>query len=98
LKLADISLDHVSHLVYVGDRAVDLTPSEFDLLAVLMSTPGRVFSRADLLIEMQGTSFEGVERTIDVHVRNPRTKIEADPSRPRYIETVFGVVYRFHPE
>jgi DNA-binding response OmpR family regulator len=64
-------------------------------LAVLMASPGRVFSRPDLLVALQGTSFEGVERTIDVHVRNLRTKIESNPSQPRYIETVFGVGYRF---
>jgi DNA-binding response OmpR family regulator len=60
-----------------------------------MSAPGRVYSRADLLQELQGTSFEGVERTIDVHIRNLRTKIESDPANPTYIETVFGVGYRF---
>ena len=63
-----------------------------------MSSPGRVFSRAELLMQLQGTAFEGVERTIDVHVRNLRTKIEPDLSRPRYVETVFGVGYRFAPD
>jgi DNA-binding response OmpR family regulator len=72
-----------------------LTPSEFDLLALLMDAPGRVFSRLDLLEDLQGTSFEGVARTIDVHIRNLRTKIESDPANPRYIETVFGIGYRF---
>jgi DNA-binding response OmpR family regulator len=95
LRGADITLDKGSHSVKVGDRYVDLTPSEFDLLAVLLEAPGRVFSRFDLLETLQGTAFEGVERTIDVHVRNLRTKIEPDPSQPRYIETVFGVGYRF---
>ena len=61
-----------------------------------MATPNRVFSRSELLLKLQGTSFEGVERTIDVHIRNLRTKIEKDPSQPQYIETVFGVGYRFH--
>ena len=60
-----------------------------------MATPGRVFSRAELLERLQGTAFEGVERTIDVHVRNLRTKIEADPGNPTRVETVFGVGYRF---
>ena len=83
----------------VGDAArFNLTPSEFELLAVLMSAPGRVFSRSVLLIKLQGTTFEGVERTIDVHIRNLRTKIEPDPSKPVYIETVFGVGYRFRAE
>jgi DNA-binding response OmpR family regulator len=95
LRVSDVTLDKKSHLVRVNERAVDLTPSEFDLLVILMTTPGRVFSRSELLEQMQGHSFAGVERTIDVHVRNLRTKIEPEPSEPRYIETVFGVGYRF---
>jgi len=59
-----------------------------------MDTPGRVFSRMNLLEDLQGSSFEGVARTIDVHIRNLRTKIESDPANPRYIETVFGIGYR----
>ena len=95
LKVANITLDHDTRQVRVDSESVTLTPSEFDLLAALMTSPGRVFSRADLLIKLQGTSFAGIERTIDVHVRNLRTKIEPDPANPRYIETVFGVGYRF---
>ncbi len=98
LRAADITLDKASRLVTVNDCAVNLTPSEFELLAVLMSSPGRVFSRSVLLDQVQGTSFEGVERTIDVHIRNLRTKIEPDPSKPIYIETVFGVGYRFRSD
>lgn len=98
LKVDDITLERDTHLVRVDGSPVHLTPSEFDLLAILMSAPGHVFSRADLLIKLQGTTFEGAERTIDVHIRNLRTKIEPDPSEPRYIETVFGVGYRFRPE
>ena len=60
-----------------------------------MSTPGRVYSRMELLEELQGISFEGVARTVDVHIRNLRTKVEPDPANPTYIETVFGVGYRF---
>jgi DNA-binding response OmpR family regulator len=95
LQVGGILLDRESHTVMVKDRLVHLTPSEFDLLAILMNTPGRVFSRLDLLEDLQGTSFEGVARTIDVHVRNLRTKIEEDSSNPRHIETVFGIGYRF---
>ena len=98
LRAADITLDKGSRTVMVSDVAVNLTPSEFELLAVLMSSPGRVFSRAVLLDQVQGTTFEGVERTIDVHIRNLRTKIEPDPSKPIYIETVFGVGYRFRAD
>jgi two-component system, OmpR family, alkaline phosphatase synthesis response regulator PhoP len=95
LQSGEILLDRESHSVTVGDRPVHLTPSEFDLLALLMDAPGRVFSRLDLLEDLQGTSFEGVARTIDVHIRNLRSKIETDPASPRYIETVFGIGYRF---
>jgi len=95
LRAADIILERDTRQVRVDGQSVNLTPSEFDLLAVLMENPGRVYSRADLLVKLQGSTFEGVERTIDVHVRNLRTKIEPDPANPRYIETVFGVGYRF---
>lgn len=98
LRAADITLDRDSHLVMVGDRDVDLTPSEFDLLAALMSAPGRAFSRLDLLDRIQGTAYEGYERTIDVHIKNLRAKIEPDPRSPRYVETVYGVGYRFTKE
>jgi two-component system alkaline phosphatase synthesis response regulator PhoP len=95
LQSGDIILDRESHSVTVRERPVHLTPSEFDLLALLMNAPGRVFTRLDLLEDLQGTSFEGVARTIDVHLRNLRTKIESDPANPRYVETGFGVGYRF---
>ena len=98
LRAADIILDKSSHVVTVAGRPVSLTPSEFDLLAILMSAPERVFSRSELLFHLQGVAFESVERSIDVHIRNLRTKIEPDPSNPRYIETVFGVGYRFCAE
>jgi two-component system alkaline phosphatase synthesis response regulator PhoP len=95
IRAADITLDRIGRVVTVGEKQVDLTPSEFDLLATLMSAPGRAFSRLDLLERIQGEAFDGYQRTIDVHVRNLRTKIEADPSHPRYIESVYGVGYRF---
>jgi len=94
LKVADIVLYRDSREVLVGERSIDLTPSEFDLLAALMSTPGRVFSRLDLLDVIQGVRYEGYERTIDTHVKNLRAKLEDDPRKPRHIETVYGVGYR----
>ena len=95
LRAADIMLDQETHSVTVAERDVRLTPSEFGLLAILMASPGRVYSRLELLDALQGTTFEGIARTIDQHIRNLRGKIEKDPSQPRYIETVFGVGYRF---
>jgi DNA-binding response OmpR family regulator len=96
LKVSDITLDRDSREVYTGGRSVDLTPSEFDLLASLMGAPGRVFSRLDLLDVIQGVRYEGYERTIDTHIKNLRSKIEIDPRKPQYIETVYGVGYRLH--
>jgi DNA-binding response OmpR family regulator len=95
LAIGEIRLDRETRAVLVSGRLVALTPSEFELLALIMSAPGRVFPRSELLQKLQGTTFEGVERTMDVHIRNLRTKIEKDPSKPEYIETVFGVGYRF---
>jgi DNA-binding response OmpR family regulator len=98
LRAAGIVLDRATRTVEVDGRAVDLTPSEFDLLATLMSAPGRVYSRGELLERVQGAYYEGYERTIDVHIRNLRRKIEPDDGAPRYIETVYGVGYRFAAE
>jgi DNA-binding response OmpR family regulator len=98
LSSGDIVLNTESHIVTIKERIMNLTPSEFDLLKILISAPGRVFSRSDLLLKLQGTTFENVERTIDVHIRNLRTKLEPDPAKPIYIETIFGVGYRFKSE
>jgi DNA-binding response OmpR family regulator len=95
LRAADIVLNRTKVTVSVAGREVELTRSEFGLLALLMSSPGRVFSRLDLLDRMSGDAYEGYERTIDVHIRNLRSKIEADPKHPRYVETVYGMGYRF---
>ena len=94
LKVLDISLDRETREVSVEGRNIDLTPSEFDLLTALMTSPGKVFSRLDLLDVIQGVRYEGYERTIDTHVKNLRAKIELDPRKPTHIETVYGVGYR----
>ena len=95
LRTADLTLDRTGRIVTVSGQSVDLTPSEFELLATIMAAPGRVFSRLELLDRLQGSAYEGYERSIDVHIRNLRTKIEPDPAHPRYIETVYGAGYRF---
>jgi DNA-binding response OmpR family regulator len=95
LRVSNVVVDRAGRSVQVNGSRVDLTPSEFDLLSALMSAPGRVFSRSELLDRVQGVSYEGYERTIDVHIRNLRNKIEPDTRHPRYVETVFGVGYRF---
>jgi DNA-binding response OmpR family regulator len=78
----------------VGGRPVNLTPTEFRLLAELARQPGRVFTRSQLLNAVQGVAFESYERAIDAHVKNIRRKIEAHPRAPRRLVTVFGVGYR----
>ena len=98
LRADDIALDRTGRTVRVRDSEVDLTPSEFELLETFMLSPGRAFSRLDLLESVSGDAYEGYERTIDVHVRNLRTKIELVPSKPRYIQTVYGMGYRFASE
>lgn len=95
LRAADIVLDRGAATVQVAGRYVELTRSEFELLATLMAAPGQVYSRLDLLDRMSGEAYEGYERTIDVHIRNLRTKIEPDPKHPKYVETVYGMGYRF---
>ncbi len=95
LRAGNIMVDRAARMISVEDQQVNLTPSEFDLLVALMAAPGRVFSRLELLERLQGTAYEGYERTIDVHIRNLRTKVETDPANPLYIETVYGVGYRF---
>lgn len=95
LEIGGIMLDRNGRRVTVQGQDVDLTPSEFDLLDLMMTNPGRAFTRAELLEHLQGMALEGAEKTINVHIRNLRTKIEPDPSNPQYIETVFGIGYRF---
>lgn len=98
LRAADIELDLQAHRATVAGLEIELTPSEFELLSALIQTPGRVFTRLELLERLQGSAFEGYERTIDVHIKNLRSKIEPDPKSPKYIETVYGVGYRFASE
>ena len=87
-------IDTVQHEVRRDGAVVELTPNEYKLLVTLARYPGRVYSRFELINEVQGYNYEGYERTIDAHVKNLRKKIEPDPRRPRYVETVFGVGYR----
>jgi two-component system, OmpR family, alkaline phosphatase synthesis response regulator PhoP len=93
-----VELDRRTHGVTVQGTSVALTPIEFDLLATLMRSPGRVFSRDELVAELSDSGFAGLESTLNVHIRNLRLKIEKDPGNPRFVETVFGIGYRFHRE
>lgn len=96
LKVADLEIDLEGHMVQRQGRTIELTPTEFSLLSTLASSPGRVFTRLQLLEAAQGVAYEGYERTVDAHIKNLRAKLEEDPRQPRYIETVFGVGYRFN--
>jgi len=98
IKSGDVEIDLIRHVVNVAGQPVDLTPTEFDLLVAMASQPGRAFSRMQLLEATQGEAYEGYERTVDAHIKNLRAKIEADPKKPEFIETVFGVGYRFRDE
>ena len=90
-----VDIDVARMRAAVAGRAVELTPTEFQILVALARQPGRVFTRGQLLDAVHGDAFEAYERAIDAHVKNIRRKIEPDPRAPRYIETVFGVGYRF---
>lgn len=95
LRAADVEVDVPRMRVSVGRRAVDLTPTEFQLLATLVRQPGRVFTRGQLLDSIHGVAIESYERAIDAHVKNLRRKLEPEPGQPRYLLTVRGVGYRF---
>ncbi|GBF08150.1 winged helix family two component transcriptional regulator [Deinococcus aerius] len=96
LRAGVLELDPATRTFQVRGRRVDLTRSEFELMHAFMGAPRRVFSRLDLLEHLQEDAL-GSERTIDVHIRNLRAKIEDEPGRPRWLETVFGVGYRLSP-
>ena len=89
-----LQIDTVAHEVRRDGELVELTPNEYKLLVTLARYPGRAYSRMELVNQVQGYDYEGYERTIDVHVKNLRKKIEPDPKQPRYVETVFGTGYR----
>ncbi|MEJ2551725.1 MAG: response regulator transcription factor [Anaerolineales bacterium] len=98
IRVLDVTLETGSMRLRIGDRNVDLTPTEFQLLAKLAGQPGRIFTRAQLLESIHGVAIESYERAIDAHIKNIRRKIEPNPSEPRYILTVYGVGYRFSDE
>ncbi len=95
VRAGDVTLDKERMQVSVGDRPIDLTATEFELLATLVRQPGRVFTRAQLLDAIRGIEAESSDRAIDAHVKNVRRKLEADPRNPRYVLTVYGVGYKF---
>jgi two-component system OmpR family response regulator len=94
VRAGDIVIDTERRQITIKDDIVELTTTEFELLRLLASYPGRVFSRAELLDRLQGDAYEGYERTIDSHIKNLRRKIEPDPDKPTHIHTIYGAGYK----
>ena len=95
IRVADLTIDKPRMSVTINGQPVELTATEFELLTTLAGEPGRVFTRGQLLAALHGVAFESYERAIDAHIKNVRRKIEPTPGSPRYIQTVYGVGYRF---
>ena len=95
LNIGSLEINLGEYAVKRSGEEIELTPTEFKILVLLASHPGRVYSRLQLLEDTQGMAFEGYERTIDAHIKNLRSKLEKNPRKPEFIETVFGIGYRF---
>jgi two-component system, OmpR family, alkaline phosphatase synthesis response regulator PhoP len=95
IRAGELTLDRARYRVILPDREEDLTPTEFEILFTMISQPGRIFSRSQLLNAVHGIAFESYERAIDSHIRNLRRKLETSENEPRYIITVYGVGYKF---
>jgi DNA-binding response OmpR family regulator len=95
LRVGDLTLDRGRYVVILPGREETLTPTEFEILYTLASQPGRIFTRAQLLNAVHGVAFASYERAIDSHIRNLRRKLETSEDEPRYIDTIYGVGYRF---
>jgi DNA-binding response OmpR family regulator len=95
IQAGELAIDLEQHTVNLAGRAIDLTPTEFEILVTLARQPKRVFSRLQIMEQAQGDAYEGYERTIDAHIKNLRFKLEPNPKKPVYIQTVFGLGYKF---
>ena len=95
ITAGDLKLDREGRRVFIGEKEINLTAKEFDLLRLFMSNPGKVFSREELLETIWNTDYMGDFRTVDVHIRRLREKIERDPAKPEFILTKWGVGYYF---
>ena len=98
LRADTLILDLEAHTATQADQPLDLTPTEFEILAAFMRHPGQAFTRLQLVEASQGVAYEGYERVIDQHIKNLRAKLERDPKKPEYVLTVFGVGYKFNDE
>ncbi len=94
IEIRGLRIDLDRHVATIDDQPLDLTPTEFNILRILMQNPDHAFTRAELIEQALGYTYDGLDRTIDSHIKNLRKKLESDPSNPQYLETVFGVGYR----
>lgn len=94
VQVGKLVIDLEKHTVNLANKPVELTPTEFEILVTLAKHPKRVFSRLQIMEQAQGSAFEGYERTIDAHIKNIRIKLEPNPKKPTYIQTVFGIGYK----
>lgn len=94
VQVGDLVIDLEQHTIHLAGKPVELTPTEFEILVTLAKQPKRVFSRLQIMEQAQGDAFEGYERTIDAHIKNIRLKMEPNPKKPIYIQTVFGLGYK----
>jgi DNA-binding response OmpR family regulator len=95
IRSGKLTIDLEKHTVNLADKLIELTPTEFEILVTLSRNPKRVFSRLQIMEQAQGDAYEGYERTIDAHIKNLRLKLEPNPKNPTYIQTVFGLGYKF---
>jgi len=95
LQFGELVVDYAKHQVTVREKTLNLTVKEFELLDLFARNPGRVFSRSDLLNTIWGYNFEGYEHTVNTHINRLRNKLEIDPSKPKYLLTVWGLGYKF---
>ncbi len=95
IQVGNLVIDLEQHTVNLAGKAIELTPTEFEILVTLAKQPKRVFSRLQIMEQAQGDAYEGYERTIDAHIKNIRVKLEPNPKKPIYIQTVFGLGYKF---
>ena len=95
LRVGDLLIDTAAHEVWLCGKMVHLTPKEFKLLETFVTSPGRTFSRKELVERVCGLDYDGFDRTIDFHLGNLRKKIETDPEHPSFLQTVHGIGYKF---
>ncbi len=98
IHAGELKIDLEGHRAYLGEDTIHLTRNEFKLLAVMAQQPGQIFKRSQLLEHLHGVAYDGYDRSVDSHIKNLRRKVEADLTNPQYIQTVYGVGYRFNDE